>query len=149
MVPVHILHSLNISKKCYPWYANPNSGCPVLDVNGRMGARNFMTLCPTEQLLSLSRAHSRYIRKQACCLLWDIVALTAQHVFKTFTCIKNWTVSLFQEELNRLIFFLSFLFFFLTFPPHFFFLPPTGIYKTASTIHIAWIANVITNEKKG
>lgn len=59
----------HLQKNRYPWYANHSSGCPVLDANGRMGSRNCINLCTTEQLASLMLtagiSTSRHVRH--CC----------------------------------------------------------------------------------
>lgn len=82
--------SLSICKKCYLWYVNSNSGCSVPAPSDRMGSRNRVTLCSTEQLRSLVSTACISITG-----MWDIVALTAQRVLKAFMHIKDWTVWLF------------------------------------------------------
>lgn len=110
-------------KKGHSWYANPKSGCPFPNVNGRMLPRNCVTLYALRNSFTLSCSQQIYSEAGT----WGKLLLYLLSMFwKDFMCVIKWIVWLFQEELKWSFFYLLFLLFF---PFFFFYFPPTGIYK--------------------
>lgn len=101
-------------KKGHSWYANPKSGCPFPNVNGRMLPRNCVTLYALRNSFTLSCSQQIYSEAGT----WGKLLLYLLSMFwKDFMCVIKWIVWLFQEELRWSFFYLLFL----LFSPFFFF----------------------------